>query len=167
MAPCASGDPRRDADAACLSTYDAQSEHGVPTSVTFSATEPGHAVVAFRTGAAVLYDVEAARALLTLESRPAGGGGSQINQVVSHPSQPLSITANDDRGIRFLDNRTGKVVHSMVAHLDAVTCLAVDPNGVFLMSGVSGRGLVPKAMSQGHIPVPKATFLSPRPHPHP
>lgn len=29
----------------------------------------------------------------------------------------------------------GKVVHSMVAHLDAVTCLAVDPNGVFLMSG--------------------------------
>uniref|UniRef100_A0A8B9VWJ8 Striatin 4 n=1 Tax=Anas zonorhyncha TaxID=75864 RepID=A0A8B9VWJ8_9AVES len=128
-------DPRRDADAACLSTYDAQSEHGVPTSVTFSATEPGHAVVAFRTGAAVLYDVEAARALLTLESRPAGGGGSQINQVVSHPSQPLSITANDDRGIRFLDNRTGKVVHSMVAHLDAVTCLAVDPNGVFLMSG--------------------------------
>ncbi|OWK15697.1 hypothetical protein Celaphus_00004643 [Cervus elaphus hippelaphus] len=28
-----------------------------------------------------------------------------------------------------------KLVHSMVAHLDAVTCLAVDPNGVFLMSG--------------------------------
>ncbi|XP_012373049.2 striatin-4, partial [Octodon degus] len=60
---------------------------------------------------------------------------SQINQVVSHPNQPLTITAHDDRGIRFLDNRTGKSVHSMVAHLDAVTCLAVDPNGVFLMSG--------------------------------
>lgn len=30
---------------------------------------------------------------------------------------------------------SGKCVHSMVAHLDAVTCLAVDPNGVFLMSG--------------------------------
>lgn len=29
----------------------------------------------------------------------------------------------------------GKAIHSMVAHLDAVTCLAVDPNGVFLMSG--------------------------------
>lgn len=90
-------------------------------------------------------------------------GPTQINQVVSHPSQPLTITAHDDRGIRFLDNRTGeawagrmggvtcgpvpdealpaaclpsgKCVHSMVAHLDAVTCLAVDPNGVFLMSG--------------------------------
>lgn len=59
----------------------------------------------------------------------------QINQVVSHPSEPLTITAHDDRGIRFLDNRTGKAVHSMVAHLDAVTCLAVDPNGMFLLSG--------------------------------
>ncbi|KAM6228752.1 LOW QUALITY PROTEIN: striatin-4 [Spheniscus humboldti] len=122
-------DPRRE-DGTCLSTYDAQSEHG-PTSVTFSTTQPGHAVAAFRTGAAVLYDVEAARPVLVL-ARP-GGGGSQVNQVVSHP-QPLTITASDDRGIRFLDNRTGKVVHSMVAHLDAVTCLA-GPNGVFLMSG--------------------------------
>ncbi|XP_016791781.1 striatin-4 isoform X9 [Pan troglodytes] len=64
-----------------------------------------------------------------------GYGPTQINQVVSHPNQPLTITAHDDRGIRFLDNRTGKPVHSMVAHLDAVTCLAVDPNGAFLMSG--------------------------------
>lgn len=34
-------------------------------------------------------------------------GGSQVNQVVSHPSQPLTVTASDDRSIRFLDNRTG------------------------------------------------------------
>ena len=35
-------------------------------------------------------------------------GPTQINQVVSHPSRPLTITAHDDRGIRFLDNRTGE-----------------------------------------------------------
>lgn len=29
----------------------------------------------------------------------------------------------------------GKLIHSMVAHLDAVTSLAVDPNGLYLMSG--------------------------------
>lgn len=29
----------------------------------------------------------------------------------------------------------GKSIHSMVAHLDAVTSLAVDPNGLYLMSG--------------------------------
>ncbi|NXW52490.1 STRN4 protein, partial [Nyctiprogne leucopyga] len=94
-------------DSASLATYNAQSEHSVPTSVTFSATQPSHAVVAFRTGVAVLYDVEVTRTVLVLETRPGGGSGSQINQVVSHPSQPLTITASDDRGIRFLDNRTG------------------------------------------------------------
>ncbi|XP_032480278.1 striatin-3 isoform X5 [Phocoena sinus] len=30
---------------------------------------------------------------------------------------------------------SGKMIHSMVAHLDAVTSLAVDPNGIYLMSG--------------------------------
>lgn len=32
----------------------------------------------------------------------------------------------------------GKMIHSMVAHLDAVTSLAVDPNGIYLMSGSKG-----------------------------
>ncbi|KAB0391734.1 hypothetical protein E2I00_012786, partial [Balaenoptera physalus] len=81
---------------------------------------------------------------------PTASGPTQINQVVSHPSRPLTITAHDDRGIRFLDNRTGKSVHSMVAHLDAVTCLAVDPNGVFLMSG-SKSGASWLLRSEGEI----------------
>ncbi|XP_007941076.2 striatin-4, partial [Orycteropus afer afer] len=119
---------------ACLYTFSTASEHGIPTSVAFTSTEPAHVVASFRSGDTVLYDLEAGSALLTLESR-GSSGPTQINQVVSHPHQPLTITAHDDRGIRFLDNRTGKSVHSMVAHLDAVTCLAVDPNGVFLMSG--------------------------------
>uniref|UniRef100_A0A8D2LHT0 Striatin 4 n=1 Tax=Varanus komodoensis TaxID=61221 RepID=A0A8D2LHT0_VARKO len=127
-------DPASSGSASCLSTYNVESENGVPTSITFASTNPAHAVAAFQTGRAVLYDVEAACPVLTLESRPASGA-SQINQVVSHPTQPVTITAHDDRGIRFLDNRTGKAMHSMVAHLDAVTCLAADPNGVFLMSG--------------------------------
>uniref|UniRef100_A0A8C2QCM4 Striatin-4 n=1 Tax=Cricetulus griseus TaxID=10029 RepID=A0A8C2QCM4_CRIGR len=118
----------------CLCTFPMSGEHGIPTSVAFTSTEPAHVVASFRSGDTVLYDLEAGSALLTLESR-GSSGPTQINQVVSHPNQPLSITAHDDRGIRFLDNRTGKSVHSMVAHLDAVTCLAVDPNGVFLMSG--------------------------------
>ncbi|KAM6154539.1 striatin-4 isoform 4-T4 [Erethizon dorsatum] len=119
---------------ACLCTFPTASEHGVPTSVAFTSTEPAHVVASFRSGNTILYDLDAGSALLMLESR-GSSGPSQINQVVSHPNQPLTITAHDDRGIRFLDNRTGKLVHSMVAHLDAVTCLAVDPNGVFLMSG--------------------------------
>lgn len=39
----------------------------------------------------------------------------------------------------------------MVAHLDAVTCLAVDPNGVFLMSG-SKSGASWPLRSEGTCP---------------
>ena len=36
---------------------------------------------------------------------------------------------------RFYDNSTGSLVHSMVAHLEAVTSLAVDQHGLYLISG--------------------------------
>lgn len=42
----------------------------------------------------------------------------------------------------------GKMIHSMVAHLDAVTSLAVDPNGIYLMSG-----------SKSELPVLPANFI--------
>uniref|UniRef100_A0A8C3QN36 Striatin 4 n=1 Tax=Cyanoderma ruficeps TaxID=181631 RepID=A0A8C3QN36_9PASS len=116
----------------CLSVLDGHKDHGVPTSVTFVTTQPSQLVAGFRSGATVLYDLEATKATLV---SPNGGGSGQVNQVLAHPWQPLTITASDDRAIRYLDNRTGKVVHSMVAHLDAVTCLALDPSGAFLMSG--------------------------------
>lgn len=56
-------------------------------------------------------------------------------QVVSHPTLPLTITGHEDRHIRFWDNNSGRLVQSMVAHLDSVTSLAVDPNGLYLLSG--------------------------------
>lgn len=63
------------------------------------------------------------------------GTPSHINKVLSHPTLPITITAQEDRHIKFFDNNSGKLIHSMVAHLDAVTSLAVDPNGLYLMSG--------------------------------
>ena len=79
----------------------------------------------------------------------------------------VTVTAHEDRYIRFFDNNTGKLrynnqtnqvfslivihqlsnfafstffhegkqIHSMVAHLDAVTCLSVDSPGLYLLSG--------------------------------
>lgn len=32
----------------------------------------------------------------------------QINRVISHPTLPISITAHEDRHIKFYDNNTGK-----------------------------------------------------------
>ena len=45
---------------------------------------------------------------------------------------------------------TGKVIHSMTAHLDAVTGLAIDPHGLYLLSG----GRSPDSISS-------SLFLSP------
>ncbi|XP_008278666.1 striatin-4 [Stegastes partitus] len=118
----------------CLSVFNKEREHGTPTSVAFVATDPNQVVVSFDGGETLLYDLNTEQSVITLETQTKDGS-ELINRVVSHPSEPVSITAHENRTIRFLDNKTGKVVHSMVAHLDAVTCLTTDPKGTYLISG--------------------------------
>uniref|UniRef100_A0A1A8N4Z9 Striatin-3 n=1 Tax=Nothobranchius pienaari TaxID=704102 RepID=A0A1A8N4Z9_9TELE len=121
----------------CISTFNTNKEHGIPTSVDFNGCDPAHMVVSFNGGDVVVYDLETSQIALVLK----GQGDStlpclnHINRVVSHPTLPVTITAHEDRNIKFFDNKSGKVIHAMVAHLDAVTSLAVDPNGIYLISG--------------------------------
>uniref|UniRef100_A0A2R8ZXP6 Striatin-3 n=1 Tax=Pan paniscus TaxID=9597 RepID=A0A2R8ZXP6_PANPA len=121
----------------CVCTYNGDKKHGIPTSVDFIGCDPAHMVTSFNTGSAVIYDLETSQSLVILSSQVDSGlqSNNHINRVVSHPTLPVTITAHEDRHIKFFDNKTGKMIHSMVAHLDAVTSLAVDPNGIYLMSG--------------------------------
>ncbi|XP_043345750.1 striatin-3 isoform X2 [Cervus elaphus] len=121
----------------CICTYNGDREHGIPTSVDFIGCDPAHMVTSFNTGSTVIYDLETSQSLVMLSSQMDSGlqSSNHINRVVSHPTLPVTITAHEDRHIKFFDNKTGKMIHSMVAHLDAVTSLAVDPNGIYLMSG--------------------------------
>ncbi|XP_057715534.1 striatin-3 isoform X3 [Corythoichthys intestinalis] len=143
----------------CISTFNAGTEHGVPTSVDFNGCEPAHAVASFDGGDVVVYDLETSQSTLVMKGQSEGSkclvcvevlhlfyddgsilspgrpGCHHIYKVVSHPTLPVTITAHEDRNIKFFDNKSGKVIHAMVAHLDAVTSLAVDPNGIYLMSG--------------------------------
>ena len=43
---------------------------------------------------------------LSIDNSPS----TQINKVVSHPTLPLTVTAHEDRHIRFFDNNTGKKI---------------------------------------------------------
>ncbi|XP_038823178.1 striatin-3-like isoform X2 [Salvelinus namaycush] len=121
----------------CISTYNAEKEHGIPTAVDFNGCDPAHMVASFNTGNAVIYDLETSQTAVVFAGQGEStlSAANHINKVVSHPTLPVTITAHEDRNIKFFDNKSGKVIHAMVAHLDAVTSLAVDPNGIYLMSG--------------------------------
>ncbi|XP_034947263.1 striatin-3 [Chelonus insularis] len=112
-----------------LNTYVSEQD-GIPTSVDFVKDEPHKIVVAYEESC-LIFDAETGSVVSRLE----GNGTRGVNQVVAHPIQPLIIAAHEDRHIRFYDHRSASLAHAMVAHLEAVTSLAVDPYGLYLLSG--------------------------------
>ncbi|XP_074000793.1 striatin isoform X2 [Numenius arquata] len=123
--------------APALNIFNDNQEMGIPSSVDLVSSDPSLMVASFNSGHTSIFNMETRQQILTLESNAdtTVSSSCQINRVISHPTLPISITAHEDRHIKFYDNNTGKLIHSMVAHLDAVTSLAVDPNGLYLMSG--------------------------------
>ncbi|XP_051469683.1 striatin isoform X4 [Apus apus] len=123
--------------APALNVFNDNQEMGIPSSVDLVSSDPSLMVASFNSGHTSIFNMETRQQILTLESSvdTTVSSSCQINRVISHPTLPISITAHEDRHIKFYDNNTGKLIHSMVAHLDAVTSLAVDPNGLYLMSG--------------------------------
>ncbi|XP_018572734.1 striatin-3 [Anoplophora glabripennis] len=118
-----------------LSTFTSE-QNGIPSSVDFVRDDPNRIVASYSSAHCVIFDIETGKPVINFEpSAVEGINTRQINKIVCHPTLPLTITAHEDRHIRFWDNHTGKMVHLMVAHLDAVTSLAVDPNGLYLLSG--------------------------------
>ncbi|XP_043264228.1 striatin isoform X2 [Colletes gigas] len=112
-----------------LHTYISEQD-GIPTSVDFIRDDPHKLVVAYE-GACVVFDTETGESVARLEANETKG----VNRVVAHPTLPLVVAAHEDRHIRFYDHRSATLAHAMVAHLDAVTSLAVDPHGLYLLSG--------------------------------
>ncbi|XP_053979694.1 striatin isoform X2 [Hylaeus anthracinus] len=112
-----------------LHTYVSEQD-GIPTSVDFIRDDPHKLVVAYE-GACVVFDTETGENIARLEANETKG----VNRVVTHPTLPLVVAAHEDRHIRFYDHRSATLAHAMVAHLDAVTSLAVDPHGLYLLSG--------------------------------
>ncbi|MED6268248.1 hypothetical protein CHARACLAT_020373 [Characodon lateralis] len=118
-----------------LAVFNEDGDLGVANSVDLVSSDPAYMVTSFDTGHIGLFNMETQQLFLTFDSAGPPESPCKINQVLSHPTLPITITAQEDRHIQFFDNNTGKLIHSMVAHLDSVTCLSVDPNGLYLMSG--------------------------------
>lgn len=78
------------------------------------------------------------------QNLPADWDPRALNDLGSHQTLSLVIGAHEDRCIRFYDisrlsDRSSGVntacVDTMVTHLDSVTSLAVDPHGLYLLTG--------------------------------
>uniref|UniRef100_A0A8C1QTM8 Striatin, calmodulin binding protein n=1 Tax=Cyprinus carpio TaxID=7962 RepID=A0A8C1QTM8_CYPCA len=81
---------------------------GVPSSVDLVCSDPAHMVTAFTNGRMGIFNMETRQLVLELES--------QINKVLSHPTLPITITAQEDRHIRFYDNNTGDPQKTTFSH---------------------------------------------------
>ncbi|KAI0273852.1 WD40-repeat-containing domain protein [Gloeopeniophorella convolvens] len=92
--------------------------------------------VAYQNATIKIFDIEHGKELTVLHGEPGSDGGlSQVNNIVSHPTMPLLITAHEDKYISVYDINSGQCTYSMPAHLDGVTSLSIDAAGFSLVSG--------------------------------
>lgn len=109
----------------------------VPTSVAPCHSNLRLCAVSFTNAIVKLFDVDTGKEVMEIKSNETYDGtvSTQINKLITHPTLPLLITAHEDHHIRMFDLDTGACTLSMVAHLDSVTCLDIDPSGLTLVSG--------------------------------
>lgn len=117
--------------------FEAEESYRCPTSIDFLSSDPNLLVASYSAAKTVIFDIETGKAILNLDSGTTYDGtpNTQINKVVAHPTLPVVVTGHEDKYIRFYDTTSGNVVHSMTAHMDAVTGLTIDPHGLYLLSG--------------------------------
>ncbi|TKR70876.1 hypothetical protein L596_022843 [Steinernema carpocapsae] len=106
-----------------------------PRSVDFVSTDPQLFLAAYDRGYAAIMDIETGDTVMKFDFGEENASTNAITKILSHPTMPVTITAGDDRKIRYFDNNTGQLIHGTVAHVEAISSLAIDPNGLYLLSG--------------------------------
>lgn len=92
--------------------------------------------VAYRNATVKIFEVDSGKEVATLQADGVEATpNAQVNAMVSHPAVPILVVGYEDRNIRVFDLATFSCTHSMLAHLDAVTSLSLDPSGHALVSG--------------------------------
>ncbi|KAI8140171.1 WD40-repeat-containing domain protein [Fennellomyces sp. T-0311] len=121
-----------------LTESDYRRDLPTPTSLDFCHTDLTKLAVSFSNADIRIYDIETGQVVTTLQGSNDsydGSVGTQINKIVAHPTMPLIVSGHEDRQIKFYDLKSGTCTFSMSAHLDAVSCLDIDPSGMALVSG--------------------------------
>lgn len=109
----------------------------VPTSISPCMSDLRKCAVSFSNSIVKLFEIDTGKEVMQFASDAHydGTAASQINKVLTHPTLPTLITGHENNYIQFFDINTGVCTLSMVAHLDSVTSLDIDPSGLTLVSG--------------------------------
>lgn len=109
----------------------------VPTSVAPCMSDLRRCAVSYSNAVVKLFEVQTGREVMQFASDAHydGSQATQVNKVITHPTLPILITGHENNYIQFFDINTGACTLSMVAHLDSVTSLDIDPSGLTLVSG--------------------------------
>ncbi|VDN98564.1 unnamed protein product, partial [Rodentolepis nana] len=115
------------------------SNKAVPTSVLFLPTDETLCAVGLTSGDVCVLNIDTGRQMLFFDAAVSKTGDAtenfgSVNALCAHPTLPLLFSAHENRQIRFLDTAQGVCLHSMVAHLEGVTSISIDPRGTVLLS---------------------------------
>ncbi|MEQ2216912.1 hypothetical protein XENOCAPTIV_025132 [Xenoophorus captivus] len=102
-----------------LAVFNEDGDLGVANSVDLVSSDPAYMVTSFDTGHIGLFNMETQQLFLTFDSAGPPESPCKINQVLSHPTLPITITAQEDRHIQFFDNNTGGASPRWVFQLDS------------------------------------------------
>ncbi len=117
-----------------------------PASAKFLKSDPHQAVVAYTSGGIFSFDTRTGQLLKTFaippevesqdDSTPSTvESRGRIFSLDVSSAPDVVATAWEDRSLRFYDPDSGVCVHSMVAHEDAVSCVAIDHSGLYCVTG--------------------------------
>eukprot|EP00743_Colponemidia_sp_Colp-15_P001873 GILK01002041.1.p1 GENE.GILK01002041.1~~GILK01002041.1.p1 ORF type:complete len:591 (-),score=98.15 GILK01002041.1:122-1894(-) len=119
----------------------------IPTSVAWIPADLQHFAAGFVSARVAFFDSQTAQVVRELSWNEDSNVDfenpvDQVNCIISHNTLPLLIAGHEDRCIRFYDvNAASSSIASMVGHTDALSCLAIDPSGLYLVSGAHDGSL--------------------------
>ncbi|KAI6205692.1 Striatin-3 [Aphelenchoides besseyi] len=117
-----------------LKLFEAPTEKARLRSLDLVSTETQQLLTAYSEQYAGILDLETDRRILEFDLKNLDEEVGEINKILSHPTMPVTITAGTDRRIR-------KLIRSSVAHVESISTLAADPNGLYLLSGCDDGSL--------------------------
>ncbi|CAD5230165.1 unnamed protein product [Bursaphelenchus okinawaensis] len=124
-----------------LKLYAPPTANARPRALDLVSTETQRLLAAYTGKSACMLDLETGQKILDFDLSLPEDEVGEINSIISHPTMPVSIMAGVDRKIRYFDNHTGKLVRSAVSHVESISTLAADPNGLYMLSGCEDGSL--------------------------